>query len=80
MADGASSFVRDWISDNIHNDFTWGDRIEERTAAEIVKLKADAKEAGIDMSAPELSDELLHDEVWAAIEQVYDPEAGGITD
>ena len=80
MAESASSFMRDWISENIHNDPTWGDRIGERTAAEIVKLKADGRTAGLDLSDPELDDDLLHDEVWAAIENVYDPEVGGIKD
>lgn len=78
MADRASSFMRDWISENIHNDPTWGDRIEARTAAEIIKLKTDAKEAGLDLNDPELEDDLLRDEIHAAIQSVYDPEAGGI--
>ncbi|GJE57385.1 hypothetical protein EKPJFOCH_3899 [Methylobacterium thuringiense] len=80
MSDRPSSFVRDWISENIRNDPTFEGDVDARTAKTIEELKNEARKAGLDMTDPELDDDLLWDEVHAAIEMTHDPMAGGIKD
>ncbi|TXM70179.1 hypothetical protein FV222_02780 [Methylobacterium sp. WL103] len=79
MAEQASSFVRDWIASNIRNDpARWDARLDDWAADEVEKLRAAAKTAGLDLSDPELDGDVLHDEIAAAIENIYDRDAGGI--
>ena len=72
MADRPSSFMRDWISENIRNEPTGDGDTDYRTARAVAELKDGARKAGLDMSDPELDDDLLWDEVHAAIERASD--------
>lgn len=67
MSDRPSSFVRDWIAEHVDREPPFNGEIENLTAATITVLKEDAKEAGLDMSDPEMADDLLWDKVHAAI-------------
>lgn len=81
MAEQASSFMRDWIASNIHDDPTRRDGgRDERVVVEMARLKEAARDSGVDLDDPELRDDLLHDEIAAAIENVRDPEPGRIRD
>lgn len=80
MAESPSGFTRDWIAEHVRNDPTFDGDVPVRTAAILASLKRDAKAAGLDMTDPELNDDLLTDEISAAIESTYDPMAGGFKD
>jgi hypothetical protein len=71
VAEQASSFMRDWIAANIRNDPTRRDNgLGERVAEEIGSLKDAARVEGVDLDDPELDDDLLRDEITAAIKQI----------
>ena len=76
MAETASSFVRDWISENVRNDPFFDGDVDARIVDTMTRLKTAAKEAGIEPNDPELASDLLEDLIEAAIEETSDPELG----
>jgi hypothetical protein len=70
VAEQASSFMRDWIAANICNAPAQRDNgLNEWVAKEIGRLKDAARAEGVDLDDPELNDDLLHDEITAAIKR-----------
>lgn len=75
MAEAASSFVRDWISENVTSDPALGDDMDTQIADMMTRLKAAAREADVDLDDPEMAPDLLRDLICAAIEEAHGPSA-----
>jgi hypothetical protein len=67
MAEAASSFVRDWISENVTSDPVLGDDTDVQLAATMTRLMAAAREADVDLDDPEMAPDLLRDLIHAAM-------------
>ena len=71
MAEQASSFMRFWIAANVHDSSARRDRgLDEWVTDEIARLKDAARAADLDLGDPELDDDLLRDEITAAIKRI----------
>lgn len=69
MAEAASSFVRDWISDNVTGDTTLGEDTDALIADTMTCLRAAARESDVDLDDPEMAPDLLRDLIDAAIKE-----------
>lgn len=78
MAENPSSFVRDWISENVRSDPSFSGDIEARVAEIVTRLTSASREAEIPQDDPELAPDLLRDLIKAAIETVPHPAPGAI--
>jgi hypothetical protein len=69
MAEAASSFVRDWIRENVVNDSAFDGDVDARLGDTVARLIAAAKEADIEQDDPEMAPDLLRDLIGAAIKE-----------
>ena len=67
MAEAASSFIRDWINENVTSDPALGDDTDAQIADTITRLRAAAREADVDLDDPEMAPDLLRDMIHAAM-------------
>lgn len=80
MAEATSSFVRDWISENVTTDPALGKDTDTQIADTMIRLRAAAREADVDLDDPEMAPDLLRDLIDAAIKEASDviPSRAGI--